>query len=135
MSSLADSSPIPVIPLNPSGRRDELGDLPRTSTTDAEEDGYSVKGKSASMRPDTLVEVNFKYLLQLELEIAELKAKVTRQNEEISRLFGLVHLNRDIWTFYWRNSKEWEELLWPYLDPASRRAHFPYSHPDGERDA
>ncbi|RDX40498.1 hypothetical protein OH76DRAFT_1490234 [Lentinus brumalis] len=75
-----------------------------------------------------MVQVPLQYITDFQAEICHLKETVVEKDGEIRRLYGLLHLNTDIWHFYSRTNRELETLLRPYLDPKTSEEMFPLSH-------
>ncbi|PIL23152.1 transporter [Ganoderma sinense ZZ0214-1] len=65
------------------------------------------------------------YRLDLERKDAEFKAYVEKKDAECSELRTSVRLNRYVWDSFSRQNKEFESMLYPFLDPDTRRIQFP----------
>ncbi|PIL29460.1 hypothetical protein GSI_08402 [Ganoderma sinense ZZ0214-1] len=65
------------------------------------------------------------YRLELERKDAELKAYAEKKDAECSELRTSVRLNRYVWDSFSRQNKEFESMLYPFLDPDTRRIQFP----------
>ncbi|PIL36026.1 hypothetical protein GSI_01686 [Ganoderma sinense ZZ0214-1] len=65
------------------------------------------------------------YQTELERKEKEHQAYVEKMEQECAELKSSVRLNRYVWDSFSRQNKEFESMLYPFLDPETRRIKFP----------
>ena len=63
--------------------------------------------------------------LELKRKDEEFKAYAEKKEAECNELRTSVRLNRYVWDSFSRQNKEFESMLYPFLDPETRRIQFP----------